>query len=238
MTTNDTIAQNVDPHRALQAYIAARYAPADPLLEELLRTAAQEGMPAISVPPAVGRLLGMLVRISGTRRILEVGTLAGYSAICMARALPAGGRLISLEVAPKHAQVAGRFVAQAGLSTKVEIRVGPALDSLAALAADERFDLMFIDANKDHYPEYLDWALKLVRPGGLILADNALSRALVPNQGGDDADARGIQTYNDRVAHDPRLEATILLTRDGLDGLSLARVRDERTHGDGTFAFE
>jgi predicted O-methyltransferase YrrM len=180
----------------------------------------------------------MLVRISGARRILEVGALAGYSTICLARALPAGGRLISLEVAPKHAQIANHFVSQAGLAEKVEIRVGPALTSLEALAADARFDLMFIDANKDQYPEYLDWALRLVRPGGLILADNALSRALVPEQGGRDTNARGTQTYNDRVAQDPRLEATILLTRDGLDGLSVARVRDERTDEKGAFHFE
>ena len=212
-------------HEALHEYIAARYIEDDPLFRELLAAAAASGMPAIQVPPTLGKLLAMLVRISGARRVLEIGTLAGYSAIWIARALPLRGSLISLELEPKHAELAGRFLAQAGLADRVEIRLGPALNSLEKLAGAEPFDMLFIDANKDQYPEYLEWGLRLVRPGGLILADNVLRRGSVLESKADPV-TRGIQEYNDRVARDPRLEAVILLTRDGLDGVSLARVRD------------
>ena len=191
------------------------------------RTARQEGLPPIQVPPALGRLLSMLIHIAGVRRILEIGTLAGYSTIWMARALPEGGRLISLEVEPRHAALATRFLTRAGLAQRVEVRLGPALESLASLIDEPAFDLVFLDADTLSLPAYLDWALRLTRPGGLILADNVLRGVLEP--GSPTAQVEAMRTYNDRVAQDPRLETIILLTRDGLEGISLARVRKE-TH--------
>jgi predicted O-methyltransferase YrrM len=224
-------------HESLHEYIAARYIEDDPLLRDLLAAAAASGLPDIQVPPTLGKLLAMLVRISGARRILEIGTLAGYSAIWMARALPPRGSLISLELEPKHAEIARRFLAQAGLADRVEIRLGPALSSLENLAGAEPFDMLFIDANKDQYPEYLEWGLRLVRPGGLILADNVLRRGSVLGSQSDPV-TRGIQEYNDRVAREPRLEAVILLTRDGLDGVSIARVRDGQDTAGAQYLYE
>lgn len=222
----DNRAENAqDLHTALDAYIQERYGPSDGLLEELLDTARQEGLPPIQVPPALGRLLSMLIHTAGVRRILEIGTLAGYSTIWMARALPESGRLISLEVEPRHAALATRFLARAGLAQRVEVRLGPALDSLASLIDEPAFDLVFIDADTLRLPAYLDWALRLTRPGGLILADNVLRGVL--ETGSPTAQVQAMRTYNDRVAQDPRLEAIILLTRDGLEGISLARVREE-----------
>ena len=224
----DKRAENTqDLHTALDAYIQERYGPSDSLLQELLDTARQEGLPPIQVPPALGHLLSMLIHIAGVRRVLEIGTLAGYSTIWMARALPEGGRLVSLEVEPRHAALAIRFLARAGLAQRVDVRIGPALESLASLVEEPPFDLVFIDADTLSLPAYLDWALRLTRAGGLILADNVLRGVLEP--GSPSAQVEAMRTYNDRVAQDPRLEAIILLTRDGLEGLSLARVR-ETTH--------
>ena len=216
-----------DLHTALDAYIQERSGPSDDLLQELLDIARQEGLPPIQVPPALGRLLSLLIHIAGVRRILEIGTLAGYSTIWMARALPEDGRLISLEVEPRHAALATRFLTRAGLAERADVRVGPALESLASLVEEPPFDLVFIDADTLSLPAYLDWALRLTRPGGLILADNVLRGVLEP--GSATAQVQAMRTYNDRVAQDPRLEAIILLTRDGLEGISLARVREE-TH--------
>jgi predicted O-methyltransferase YrrM len=181
------------------------------------------------VSPALGKLLALLVQISGARRILEIGTLAGYSAVWLGRALPTDGKLISLEIEPKHAAVARRSIERAGLADRVEVRVGPALDSLAKLAGDPAFDMVFIDADKPSYPAYLDWALRLVRPGGLIVADNVLRDGDVLSPDIQDAGIQAIRTYNDRVAQDPRLDGLILFTRSRgheVDGVSVARVRD------------
>jgi predicted O-methyltransferase YrrM len=172
----------------------------------------------------------MLVHISGARSILEIGTLGGYSAIWMGRALPVGGRLLSLEISPEHAAVARRAVEEAGLAGTVEIRVGPALDTLRTLSPVQRFDMVFIDANKDQYPEYLEWALGLVRPGGMIIADNVLRNGAVLQDPAPDADVRAIQRFNELVSKNPRLESTIILTRSGRssrDGISVSWVRDE-----------
>lgn len=214
---------------ALYNYIVERHGKEDDVQRQIIQEAREEGLPAIHVSPTLGRLLSMLVHISGARRILEIGALAGYSAVWLGRALPPGGTLLSLEVSSKHASVARHSVVQAGLADKVEIRVGPALESLRALNPQQRFDLAFLDANKDQYPEYLEWAIRLVRPGGLIVADNVLRNGAVLGSPAPDEDARAVQRYNDLVAHDPRLESTILLTRNGTgirDGLSIAWVRD------------
>jgi predicted O-methyltransferase YrrM len=150
----------------------------------------------------------------------------------MGRALPQNGALISLEVEPRHANIARRFIAQAGLADRVEVRVGPALEALPLLAGGLLFDMAFIDADKGNYPSYLDWALRLVRPGGLIVADNVLRDGDVLEENATDEATKATQAYNDRVASDPRLEAVVLFTRNGtggVDGVSVARVTENAT---------
>ncbi len=213
----------------LNQYIDSLYAPEDTVLRELLTEARLAGMPAIQVRPSTGKLLALLVRISGATRVLEIGTLAGYSAIWMGRALPENGRLITLEVSEPHAGVARRSIAKAGLAARIEVLVGPALGTLARLPDDSPFDMVFIDADKGSYPAYLDHALRLTRRGGLIVADNVLRDGAVLEQPLRDNVIKAVQDYNDRVAQDARLDGTILLTQSGsyaLDGLSIARVRD------------
>jgi predicted O-methyltransferase YrrM len=211
----------------LYEYVEALYAQNDDVLEALLAEAQREGLPSIQVRPAVGKLLAVLVKLSGAIRVLEIGTLAGYSAIWLGRALPARGSLTSLEVSDLHAAVARRGIARAGLTGRVEVIVGPALDTLRMLPEDQPFDMVFIDADKGSYPLYLDHALRLTRAGGLIVADNVLRDGAVLDGTAADGTIRAIREYNERVAHNPRLEATIVLTQSGssdLDGLSIARV--------------
>jgi predicted O-methyltransferase YrrM len=214
----------------LADFIDARYAPEDALLQDLKAQTRQRGLPPIQIPPALGKLLALLVKISGAHRILEIGTLAGYSAIWMARALPANGRLVSLEVESAHKQIADEFLRRAGLADRVDVRLGPALSTLAKLPVSEPFDLAFLDADKESNPVYLDWALKLVRPGGLIVADNVLRDGAVLAAAPSDATLAGVRRYNELVADHPRLEGLILFTRNGswaVDGVSIARIRDE-----------
>jgi predicted O-methyltransferase YrrM len=198
------------------AYIRDLFLPHDDVLEAALRRAREAGLRSIQVPAELGRLLGILARAVGARRILEIGTLGGYSAIHLARALPEDGRLITLELDPRHAEVARENLEAAGLSTRAEVRLGRALDVLPSLAAETPFDLAFIDADKETYPAYLDWCLRLVRPGGLIVADNVL------RTGG------AVDTMNRAAASDPRLEALILPMRDGADGILVGVVREQR----------
>jgi predicted O-methyltransferase YrrM len=208
----------------------ARYATEDEVLRDLLTAARAEELPSIQVSPALGKLLALLVRISGARRVLEIGTLGGYSSIWLGRALPENGTLITLEIDPHHAAVARRFIAQAGLAEKIEVRLGPALQTLEYLAGSLPFDMAFIDANKESYPAYLDWALRLVRPGGVIVADNVVRDGAILQTPSDDTAIQAIQEYNDRVSRDPRLDGVILLTRNGggnRDGVSVAWVRDD-----------
>jgi caffeoyl-CoA O-methyltransferase len=210
----------------IAAYVQQHFAPEDELLRELVRELPRHGLPEIQIDAAQGRLLQVLLTAIGARRVLELGTLGGYSAIWMARALPADGRLISLEINPAHADFARGYVERAGLASKVEIRVGAALDTLPRLAAEAPFDLIFIDADKPPYPQYLDWALKLVRPGGLIVADNVLRPSSIFDSADADAErAQGIRTFNERMAHDPRLLAIALADTTDDDGLAIAVVR-------------
>ena len=196
------------------AYIRDLFLPHDDVLEAALRRAREAGLRTIQVPAELGRLLGILARAVGARRILEIGTLGGYSAIHLARALPEDGRLITLELDPRHAEVARENLDAAGLTDRVEVRVGSALDLLPDLAAESPFDLAFVDADKESYPAYLDWCLRLVRAGGLIVADNVLMTA------------EGIDTMNRAAASDPRIEALILPMRDGADGILVGVVRE------------
>ena len=212
---------------AVATYIRDLFLPPDPQLEAALQRAADAGLRSIQVPPELGRLLGILVQTTGARRVLEIGTLGGYSAIHLARSLPADGRFISLELDQHHAQVARQNLLAAGLAERAEVRVGAALDLLPTLSAEPPFDLAFIDANKDDYPAYLEWCTRLVRPGGMIIVDNVLSRSGILLSNAQDEESRAIAAMNTAAAHDPRLDAIILPAREGRDGVLLAVVRSE-----------
>ncbi len=206
---------------AYDQYISALFAPGDAVLHDALADMKRENVPGINVSASEGKLLHVLALLSRPRRILEIGTLGGYSAIWLARALPEDGKLISLELDPHHADVARRNIERAGLSRKVEIRVGPALDSLTRMTADGEapFDLLFIDADKDGYVDYLRLAAPLVRAGGLILGDNTLPDAVL-----DPAGNSGTKRYNASVAAHPDLVSIIVpvLRSRGIDGLLIS----------------
>ena len=211
----------------IDTYIEELFAPPDPALEGALRRSRAVGLPEIQISPTEGKLLRLLAEIAGVRRILEIGTLGGYSTIHLAGALPEDGLLVSLEVNERNAGVARENIAEAGLESVVEVRVGDAKELLASMFEDGEgpFDLTFIDADKGGYPEYLEWALRLSRPGSLILGDNAIMGGSViePEEGS----AQAIRQFNERLAQDPRLSAIVLpLIRGRVDGLAIARVLD------------
>jgi predicted O-methyltransferase YrrM len=213
---------------AVDRYITDLFLESDPALEAALASSAAAGLPAISVSPTQGKLLHLLARMQGARNILELGTLGGYSTIWMARALPAGGRLISLEVDPKHAEVARANLARAGLASVVEIRLGRALETLPQLAAEGRgpFDLIFIDADKPGYSDYLPWCLKLARRGTLIIADNVVRKGEVADPTSADANVHGIRRFNQVLAAEKRVTTTVIQTvgSKGYDGLAFILV--------------
>jgi caffeoyl-CoA O-methyltransferase len=196
-------------------YIAGLFAPEDELLASLREEADRTGLPPIAISSDEGRLLQVLLTAIRAREVLEVGTLGGYSAIWMARALPADGHLLSLELEPAHAEFARRYVDRAGLSARVEIRVGRALDVLPSLDG-RRFDAMFLDADKEPLPTYFDWGLRLVRPGGLIIADNALWGGRVLDQDVSDPKTAAVRELNRRMASDPRVLSILVPTHDGV----------------------
>ncbi|MGD0938949.1 MAG: O-methyltransferase [Terracidiphilus sp.] len=209
-------------------YYGDLLAPADEQLEAALQASDQAGLPSISVSRLQGKFLEVLVRISGARRVLEIGTLGGYSTIWMARALPEGGRIITLEFNPHHAEVAQANLRRAGVGDQVDLRVGRAIDSLPKLVgtADVPFDLIFIDADKECYSEYLDWSLKLSRPGTVIVADNVVRQGKVVDPECDEPRVQGIRQFAARLAAEPRLSATAMQTvgAKGYDGLAVAVV--------------
>lgn len=196
-------------------YISSLFAREDELLISLREEADRSGLPPISISPDEGRLLQVLLRAIGAKRVLEVGTLGGYSAIWMARALPGDGELLSIELDPDHAAFATRYIARAGLESRVRIRVGRALDVLPSLDG-EMFDAVFLDADKEPLPTYLEWALRLVRPGGLVMADNALWGGKVIDPSVDDAATRAVREFNQRFASEPRLTGIVVPTHDGV----------------------
>jgi predicted O-methyltransferase YrrM len=209
----------------VNGYVEDLFAPADEALEGALRRSREAGLPEIQVHPAEGRLLQLLAEIAGARRILEIGLLGGYSTIHLARALPEDGSLISLELEERHAEVARENIAAAGFAEKVEVRVGEAQASLEKMAekGEGPFDLVFIDADKEGYVEYLEWALRLSRPGTVILADNVIRGGSVLEP--QDASNRAVAEFNERLARDPRLSAVIVpFLREHVDGLAVARV--------------
>ena len=206
--------------------LTSQLIPADAALEATQRAAAEAGLPAISVSAPQGKLLHLLARMAGARRILEIGTLAGYSTIWLARALPSGGTLVSLEFDPKHAAVARANLERAGLAHLVDLRIGRAIDLLPALDAEERFDFVFIDADKPSTTEYFEWALKLTRKGGVILVDNVVREGRVIDALGKDGDVEGMRRFLARLAREPRAVGTAIQTvgTKGYDGFALVVV--------------
>jgi predicted O-methyltransferase YrrM len=205
------------------AYVEDLFADEDATLTGILARMAEQGLPAISIGAPEGRFLKVIAQMVGAQHALEIGTLAGYSGVWIARGLVSGGRLVTLEYDERHARIARAEFERAGLSAQVDVREGPALDSLPALASEAPFDFVFIDADKDNYPDYLDWAIRLTRPGAAILAHNAyLDGAIVAEDGS--ARVAAMRAFNQRLASDPALVSTIVPLRDGMS-LSWRRRR-------------
>jgi len=219
---------NQEVWTAVDQYINGLLVPSDPALDAALAASDSAGLPTIQVSPTQGKLLHLLARLQGAKNILEIGTLGGYSTIWLARALPPGGRLLTLEADAKHAEVARGNFRRAGLEYLIELRLGPALETLPHVAAEGRgpFDFVFIDANKSTMAEYFDWALKFSRPGSLIIADNVIRHGGVIDAKSDDPDIQGVRRFNERVATEPRVSATEIQTvgSKGYDGFALALV--------------
>lgn len=209
-------------------YFSAHLSIEDDTLQAALRDSDAAELPPVSVTAPQGKFLHLLAQIQGARNILEIGTLGGYSTIWLARALPADGRLISLEYSPKHAEVATRNIARAGLDKIVEVRVGPALESLPKLADENPapFDLVFIDADKANNPHYVEWALRLTSTGSLIVVDNVVRGGRVADADSTAPDVRGTRTAIELIGSHPRLSGTAIQTvgTKGYDGFALARV--------------
>ena len=223
---------NQDTWASVDAYFSEKLIRPDDGLEAALRASDAAGLPAINISPTHGKLLNVLARTMGARRILEVGTLGGYSTIWLARALPPDGRLITLELDDHHAAVARANLRAAGVADHVEVRVGRAVELLAALVSEKQppFDMVFIDADKPSNLDYLTWALALTRPGSLIVVDNVVRNGEVVSATSADASVRGVRRMMDAIAHDPairdRVDATAIQTVGikGYDGMALLRV--------------
>jgi predicted O-methyltransferase YrrM len=213
---------------AVDAYFAQQLVEHDPALQAALEMSAEAGLPPINVTPNQGKLLHLLARLQGARRILEIGTLGGYSTIWLARALPDDGHLVSLEAVAKHAQLAEANIARAGLAGIVEIRLGPALETLPKLAEEARgpFDLTFIDADKERIPEYFRWALEMSHPGSVVIVDNVVRQGAVADEAAADPDVKGVRRFIEMLAAEPRVTATAVQTvgSKGWDGFAIALV--------------
>jgi predicted O-methyltransferase YrrM len=209
---------------AVDQYIAEHLIPEDPALAHALRSSEAAGLPSIQVSAPQGKLLMLLAQLRGARSILEVGTLGGYSTIWLARGLSPAGRLVTLEVNPKHAEVARANLAHAGVAQVVDVRVGPALESLPQLTGP--FDMVFIDADKPNNPTYFEWALRLSAPGTIVVVDNVVRHGAVLDASSGDANVQGTRRLFERVAAEPRVSATAVQTvgNKGYDGFLLATV--------------
>ncbi len=221
---------NKDQWSDVDAYYDSLFVPHDATLDAALEDSAKAGLPTIAVSRALGKFLYLQARMLQARRILEIGSLGGYSAIWLARALPSDGHLITLEADPKHAQVARANIARAGFESLVDLRIGSALDTLPSLAEEktEAFDLTFIDADKKSIPEYFAWALKLSHPGSVIIIDNVVRNGAILNANSDDPDIQGTRRMADIIAAEPRVSATTIQTvgSKGYDGFTLVLVNE------------
>ena len=231
--TTDRAADTQERWTAVDRYITDLLVPEDAALEAALRDSAAAGLPPIAVTPNQGKLLGLLARVQGARAILELGTLGGYSTIWLARALPAGGRLVTLEAEAEYAELARANIARAGLAESVELRVGPALQTLPQLVAEGAgpFDLIFVDADKKNNPGYFEWSLKLSRPGTLIIVDNVVRGGAILDPNADDPTLgnegiRGIQRFFELLAGERGVDATAIqmVGSKGYDGFALMIV--------------
>lgn len=217
--------QDAETRTFIEQRLTQIFTPEDDALRGALQAARDNDMPEIQISPLQGRLLQLLATACGARKILEIGALAGYSSIWLARALPSDGRLISLEVSEKHAAVARASLERAGLGDRAEVRLGPGAEQLPKLVDEAPFDFVFIDADKPSYPIYLDWALKLTRPGAIIVADNCI-RAGAPLRENSEGESRALGEYDQRVASDPRLlSVAFAMDDDGMDGFAISVVR-------------
>jgi predicted O-methyltransferase YrrM len=209
-------------------YFGELLAPEDRALSASIESNRVAGLPSIDVPALLGKFLELMIRISGARRVLEIGTLGAYSTIWMARALPAGGQVVTLEIDPHHADIARANLNAAGVLDRVEIRVGPANESLRAMheRGDGPFDVVFIDADKKSLPEYLEWSLKLSRLGSVIVADNVVRDGKVLDAASADPDIQGVRRMTEMMASNPGLSATAIPTvgARGYDGFAVAVV--------------
>ena len=217
-----------DQWTAVDQYINNLVIPPDAALEATLEASVAAGLPPINVTPAHGKMLHLLARAQGARRILEIGTLAGYSTIWLARALPPDGRLITLESDPQHAGIARANIARAGLEDRIDVRLGAALDTLPRLAEERQgpFDFTFIDADRPNLPEYFAWALKLSRRGSLIIVDNVVRKGGVIDAASEDPNIKGVRRFGERLAAETRVSATMVQTvgAKGYDGFAIALV--------------
>jgi predicted O-methyltransferase YrrM len=216
---------NSDKWTAVDAYLNERVVKPDEALEAALRDSTAAGLPSISVTASMGKLLHLLALTAGAKRILEIGTLGGYSTIWLARALPADGRLVSLELDPKHADVARRNIDRAGVGGRVEIKVGKAIDTLGTLT--EPFDFIFVDADKSTIPAYFEQSLRLSRPGTLVVLDNVVRDGKVVDANTSDTSVKGVRLLNEMLSKEKRVDATTIQTvgAKGYDGFALVRVK-------------
>lgn len=230
--TKTTQEQQTAKRQRIEETIAGMFAPEDAVLHSALQAAKEHGLPEIQISPIQGKLLQLFAKACQAQKILEIGSLAGYSGIWLARALPANGHLITLEIDPVHAEIVRQSFKQAGVAEKTEVLVGPALQRLPEIVERGPFDLIFIDADKASYPQYLEWAIKLSRSGSIIIADNCVrslptlwEKDTAGQQNDIDANTQGLLTYNQRTKDDPRLTALLLANdEDYTDGFNVAIV--------------
>lgn len=217
---------NQEQWNVVDKYLVETLVRPDAALDDALKASAAAGLPEIQVSPPLGKLLYLLAKMQDARKILEIGTLGGYSTIWLARALQPDGKLFTLEMDAKHAEVARKNIARAGLEKKVEVRLGRALDSLPQLGSEAPFDFVFIDANKEDNPDYFQWAVKLARRGTVIVIDNVVRRGAVADAASTDSAVQGVRKMHDLIAAEPRVEATAIqmVGAKGYDGFTLARV--------------
>jgi predicted O-methyltransferase YrrM len=212
----------------VDAYLADLFVGSDSALEHAARTSETAGLPAISVTPNQGKLLYLLAQLQGAKKILEIGTLGGYSTIWLARALPAGGRVVTLELEPAHAEVARGNFAFAKLTGRIDLWLGQAIETLPQLAMEGvgPFDMVFIDADKESTAEYYEWAVRMSRPGTLILVDNIVREGAVIDGESSDTRVQGVRRFNEKLSADPRVVATVIQTvgSKGYDGFAVIRV--------------